>query len=305
MQYCAKIFNESAKNYKPDLVKCNPSLISSLEWLDPQSELFKTNVQHNLLPTDIVDYLKTLSSEEIFQFLFGLHAINFQFWEPKEDSGFTPYIHGNNSGFLAAVYAFKDFYDFIKTEGRLDEFTQADLFQFFQEIPHLSKRCDILKFVWQPFILEQAYQAVQHACEEKFFSSKTIQSIRNIVETEHDDIFFRKEILFLWDVQEIFSVHDNLSFNVQLPMACDHQVARVFHMFDLLTYSDSLKEKINKGLFLESGGEEEMAIRSACILLSNQICQRQKMSTLDLYKTVWAMRKSKKHPFHLTQTIFY
>lgn len=308
MQQCSKIFYEASKNYRPHLVKCNPSLISSIEWLNPTTELFQHNQTLSILPPDIIYYLSALNPEEAFQFLFGFHGINFQFWSSDKDEGFSPYVNNGQSGMFAAIYCFKNFFEAMKKESRLDAFSQADLFQHFQNIPHIAQRYDILKKLWKPFTLEQSFKIVSQACDEGFISSKTIQIIRTLTSSLDDtkeDVFFRKEILFIWDIQVIHNIHHNTFINLQIPMASDHQTAKVFKGYDLLIYSEDVNNIIQKGTHIPVNSEIELAIRSASIILSSQICQYRKISTYELYKTLWAMRKEKKSPFHLTPTTFY
>lgn len=308
MYQCSNIFYEASKLYKPGLVKCNPSLIDTIEWLNPDSSEFKTHQEQFILPDDIIDFLVSLPLEEAFQFLIGFHSINFQFWSSESNIGFTPYQHNGQSGWLAGVYSFKNFFEAMKKEARLDVFSQADLFQHFQNISNISDRYEILKKIWTSLFLEQTYQYIIQACNNGTLSSQTIQNIRNTItfsNNENSDIFFRKEILFLWDIQLIYCLKNKTKINLYLPMPSDHQTAKIFNAYDLLIYNDEVNSIIKKGEHIPFKSEIELAIRSASIILSSQICHRKQISTFELYKSLWCMRKEKKNSFHLTPTTFY
>lgn len=308
MYQCSNIFYEASKLYKPGLVKCNPSLIETIEWLNPNNSQFQHHQEQFILPDDIIEYLVSLPSEVSFQFLIGFHSINFQFWSSESNIGFTPYNHNGQNGLIAGIYSFKNFFEAMKKEARLDVFSQADLFQHFQNISHITDRYEILKKIWNSLFLEQSYQSIIKACNSGIMSSQTIQNIRNLItfsNTDNEDIFFRKEILLLWDIQLIYCLQNNTKINLYLPMPSDHQTAKIFNAYDLLIYSDEVNSMIKKGEHISSKSDIELAIRSASIILSSQICHRNQISTFELYKSLWCMRKEKKNSFHLTPTIFY
>lgn len=300
------LIKEISIHYKPEIVKCNPQTLFTpeLEWLQPTSGCFLDNIKKNIIPDDIYNYLLSLPTDKVFQFLIGFHAINFQYWEPKEPAGFQPYIHLNQSGFYAALFAFKDMFIQLSKENRIS-LTQADIFQSFNNIPLLTERFNILQTVWEPSMLETAYKLIQTHIKKGVFAVNTAIELQKLIPTVFNDMFLRKNILFLWDFLDIYNLQNTNTIQDKLPVVSDHQVAKVFHMYNMVTYCPDVENTVINNLMFESYSENELAIRSACFFLSNQICERKKISPYQLYKSIWMMRASKKNPFILVQTHDY
>jgi len=305
-----EVFQESAKHYQPTIAKCNLTSINSFDWLDQSSYVFNDIVKCPTLPDDILKYLTSLSLEQSFQFLLGFHSINFQYWTPKNNAenpshGFVPYIHNNNSGFYACLFSYKELFEKLILENRFRFITQADLFQYMNNIPHSLHRLHTLRTVWEPSTLNEAFKITFNDFSSGSVNLSTALKLRQLMPSVFEDPLFRKDILFLWDFMEMFQHITKTNISIELPPISDHQVAKVLHMYDIIQYSDELNLRIKNEEIFPYPSSEEQSIRSATFIASFKICSQLNISSLQLYKVLWYMRTSKTHPFFLAQNNFY
>lgn len=285
------------------LAKPNLNVLSSVPWLFKDNPGFLENVHKPILTPEALKTLLSFDSYTALTFLIGFHAINFQFWSPKSPSGFQPYIHNGQSGFYSCLDSYLSL--FVNLGPKLKSLTQVDFFNAFGDIPLAKERFKILQETWSPEKLDNIQQFLETDLQDNIVTLNTPIKISKTLPFAYEDPFYRKAIYFVWDYLYIYNIKHQTNIQQQLPFIADHQTAKIFHMYGLVSYSDDIQLKINNGEFFIKDSPEELAIRACIVFLAQQICQRNKISTMELYNVMWHMRTSKQGPFYLCENQRY
>ena len=93
----------------------------------------------------------------------------------------------------------------------------------------------------------------------------------------------------------------------------DYKLPQVLRHLNILKYAPSLATKIDQGIFIEAGGDEEVEIRANTIWAVELIRQELQQLGKDLraFEIDWILwnlgqdDRFRAHPYHRTVTIFY
>jgi len=99
----------------------------------------------------------------------------------------------------------------------------------------------------------------------------------------------------------------------QLTMFADYRVPQILRKFDILRYSDSLSDRIDRKEEIQSGSEEEIEIRACTVIAVERLQQAfkklgQSILVLELDWLLWQQGEQIKDqiaPHHRTLTIYY
>lgn len=299
------IYSNVKKFLNINIAKPNLNLIDSIDWLNKNSTDYIENINKPILSLATIKYLSQLDDYNVLQFLIGFHALNFQFWTPKLPEGFLPYINNELTGFYSCLESYLALFKHLPASRKNTSITQVDLFNFFGDIPNIKVRFSFLSEVWKSELLDTVYANIKNDSKNNIISIETASKISIILPNSFQDPYLRKTIYLLWDYIQITNKNNNTNIITELPMIADHQTAKIFSMYSLMQYNKNLKNKINRGITIESNSSEELAIRACIIFIAEQICRRKKITTSGLYNLMWHMRATRKEPFFLCENTNY
>lgn len=267
--------------------------------------------------------------QSLLHFMFVFNSISFYYWgipkwRVKTDKGYL-------DGTWALLYCLQkslqkgfpltNFSELLNLN--YNEFQK--IFQNEVEIPFLKERFKILKNI-STIIVNKYSNNLLNLFEESNYNSKKL--INNIVTNFEvfDDYgiykrkkiyFYKKAQLFISDIDFYMDKYNMISLkNTDYLTACaDYKLPQVLRFHDIIKYTQSLDEKINKRIILNRNSDEEIEIRANTIIAIEKIkeiliqrkeCENIKSSYLNDYLWICSQNKNiYKNEYHLTPSIYY
>lgn len=115
------------------------------------------------------------------------------------------------------------------------------------------------------------------------------------------DIFLKRASLFFIQIYRKYGWYGDL----RLPVPADYQVPKILRYFGCIEYKPNLEEDIYENKLIPKGSIQEIQIRSATILVCDELRRKLDWPIADVDTYLWTKRKLTDIPFHLTITTDY
>ncbi len=239
--------------------------------------------------------------EDVVQYFFLIDSLNFKFWHDNKNNY-------NYKGIVDSAALFRAIDDnlWLLDAKRMSEINDEKMKEVFHDIPMINKRKEILNNNGN--ILTEKYKgkAINILESGNYEIPKILDLLAEIpafcdIYKEH--IFMKRAQLFL------AMVHGNtnlLKGIEELTVYADYQIPKLFEYLEIFKYSEELQNKINNSEFIDSGSEEELAIRSNTIQVGELLSNILKYPNAYLDYLLWSLGKDVTNKkFHYTRTIWY
>lgn len=90
-----------------------------------------------------------------------------------------------------------------------------------------------------------------------------------------------------------------------LPIPADYQVPKVLRALGVLEYDPILAARVDGGVMIPSGSEDEIAIRAFTVFVGQELYRQFNLDPGVTDRYFWTQRKQFEQPFHLTPTTNY
>lgn len=281
------------------------------EKIDNLLEQFDFTKVTHWLDTNPFDILNN-DMDYIIDFLYYLHAIgDFCFWgDPK----WSILVDGKKmDGSYAMIYLLLKHLESIKKDNlSYDEF--LNIFSGSGELPFIKERYSFL------------IQAKQFLSGERF--SSKIKNMTSDIElfdfiVSHLDFyldeamyksskvyFYKRAQLLTSDILHIKSSNGCEVDYSHLVGCADYKIPQALRNLGILEFSDDLAKRVDSGIPLISGSEEEVEIRSSTIMAIDYIAEslKNEVARMDINDCIWLMGQDKSinnKPYHKTLTTNY
>jgi hypothetical protein len=118
-----------------------------------------------------------------------------------------------------------------------------------------------------------------------------------------NDLFLKRAILLILQMNRTCGIFEKDIYS--LPIPADYQVPKMLEWLGCIEYSTDLKLDIRNGKHIPAGSQEEIEIRAATIIASQEIAKLAECTCADVDAFLWLKRKECSNPFHLTITTDY
>lgn len=264
---------------------------------------------------------------DTLSFFLSLEAINF-------GSGYFPHLKNSmdGSGYFTIAKAWKEYYDLNApiSATTLANLTPSDCIRIFNQsienapIKELMEHFAIALNQLGSFLLthfngevKQLFSRVNHSAEQLIHQLIKIPYFRDIVNYRNVEVpILKRAQITAADISLAFS-HQGLGYFKdldQLTIFADNMVPHVLRCDGILEYSEALSSIIDNHQYVPKDSEEEIEIRSCAIhtvelIKENFRALGYSFTSVDLDYLLWNRGLTdyyeKKHPIHLTRTIFY
>lgn len=288
------VLQQAINQYNSMIVKIEKDSISNIDWL-----LNDKNIEYS--PNN---FLMQLSEREAIKYMLALNSINYQFWDLSENK-FKRYEY---DGFVGANAMFAQFPSFYKnmTNKNSQLIDKGMIYKYFGDIPQAYSRVEILRESMNKEKIEKLVTLIlEYVNSYNVIDVDLAEQIASHLPLSYHDNYLKKIQLGLYDLYYVLKKICP-SLKLDLTIAADYQIPKVLEGLGILSYSQSLKEKIDNMVLIEPGSEDENAIRAASILACNEIIKKYKVFVPVLDKKLWLIRNNfKDNNFHLTKTTKY
>lgn len=191
--------------------------------------------------------------------------------------------------------------------------TEQDILDIFGAIPRAAERAQVLnevlgagscKSVSDKPIFALASHALSLATGNKMFDTSLAKTLADNFPLGYSDDLLKKSQLAVSGVHRLARDHGSAA-DCSVTAFADYQIPNVLRHIGVLSYSDDLAQKIDRGDLIDENSPEEKAIRAASILAVEKLADHFGASTADIDFWIWLRRKEPKTPFHLTKTNKY
>ena len=291
-------------------------------------ELAQKEFHHDLkVPSWHTKYhFHSKDKERMLLYLFLLDSLNFCFWSQKKKW----YIREGGkvySGYFALSLALKRFFENYPEKASLKYFSRmplgdfSDIFRGGGELLLFRERYRILQQVSR-FLLEKYNGNLQgFVLSAKHRFSNLVPQIAQIP-SFGDIVFYHGKKVYFWKraqilAADILGAFDNKGIGYfkdlgYLTCFPDYKLPQILLSLGILSYSSSLKKKIQKRVLIPAGSQEEIEIRSATVWAVEYLRrylrrEGRKIFSFQLDWILWNRAQKTKMvlPHHLTKTIFY
>ncbi len=244
--------------------------------------------------------------KENIRYILGLHSINFQYWDVSPQNVFSRYSHEGKIGAVAAYEGYQKLYKSIILSNKpIDSLTHELMRNFFGSIPNLHSRILILKESLNKTLFELAYQVIMNdVIKHSLIDTNTAQKLADILPKSYSDPFLKKIQLALFEVYELLKFKYP-TLQVDLTVAADYQIPKVLNFLGVISYNESISNKIGNKTLIVEDSKEEMSIRAAAIIACEEISKFHQLPTGYVDKYLWEQRNNTTNNFHLTKTNRY
>ena len=270
------------------------------------------------------------SDEETVAYLLVLDSLNFCFWPPLGSLKWEiddPL--GRLSGYYALAASLKRAMEsgFPITEaGYLAELSLDQLKQILGGegvLQLLEDRLKILQELGQVLLEDyggKGHQLVETAQRSAVKLARLLadrlSSFRDTAAYQgHNTFFYKRAQIFAADLHGAFGGKDWGHFTDidALTAFADYKLPQVLRQLGILRYTRALAQKVDQKILLESGGPEEVEIRTNTIWAVELIRQEldrlgEGLRAFEIDHLLWHLGQEavfKKKPYHRTLTIFY
>ncbi|MDE1970165.1 MAG: queuosine salvage family protein [Patescibacteria group bacterium] len=284
-----------------------------------------TNVQHWLSAAPFG--FSELSDDDKLNFLFVFNALSFSYWgNPKWTITYKDQQFDGAWGMIVALKrAIDEGRDILSADYRSKMSRQelAEILRGNSEIPLLNERHVIMVETGKALIAKNngnfsdfILQANKDAVHLLEFIIETFPSFRDVSIYKGKEIdFYKRAQLLIADIYQLFKHQGPGDFkNANEITACaDYKLPQALRKFGILSYVDSLAEKIDSKTPIPHDSEEEIEIRANTIWAVEFIKQEvQKrfdgITSMDINDHLWLYTQTKypdDKPYHLTRTTAY
>lgn len=283
------------QDYCPNIARLNKEKIDKLNWLTGDSGAVAPEL----------NAIKSKSLKDCVRFLIALNSINYQFWTMKENN-FVRYEHNGKIGALAMYEAFESLYGHMHIHNfDTNILSERIIESYFGPIAERRERAEILKESFDNNKFETIYQLLFEHLKSDAINVQLAYDISKILPLSYSDPYLKKIQLCLYEISAVLNAR-GIKNRCNLTVAADYQVPKVLEALNILHYSESLREKINRFQLLAPNGQEERAIRAATIIACDFICKQYDISAVQLDRILWLARNDfPDKMFHLTRTSCY
>jgi hypothetical protein len=269
-------------------------------------------------------------TEKTVAYLLVLDTINFCFWPPQGKAAWEiDYKSKSLSGYYALAASLKRAVEsgipILEAEYLVD-LSPDQLKQLFQgrgEIQLLENRLAALNELGHILIKEydgHAHRLIESAGYSALNLARllavNLRSFNDMAEYQGRRIFFYKRAQII--AADLYGAFNGKNWGRFTDMDkttafADYKLPQVLRHLGILRYTDSLAQKIDQGILIDSGGPEEIEIRANTIqaveLLRRECAQKGKaLMSFEIDWLLWNLgqdNKYRKKPYHRTLTIFY
>lgn len=264
---------------------------------------------------------------DTLSFFLSLEAINF-------GSGYFPYLKNSlaGSGYFTIAKAWKEYYDRHApvTATTLAQLSPLDCCQIFHQAPTNAPILELMTHFAAALNQLGTFLLTHFEGQVKYFFEEVNHSAENLVRLLLQMSYFRDIAIYkglqvpILKRAQITAADISLAFQHQglgyfhdldqLTMFADNMVPHVLRCDGILTYNEALAESIDQQQLIPANSEAEIEIR-ACAIHAVELLRTAfanlgySFTSVDLDYLLWNRGLSapyeKKHPIHLTRTIFY
>jgi len=274
-----------------------------------------------------------LDENDLVQFAFILHSINFQFTEFQKPwrSFKVEYEGGEYNGFFGLVYSLRKALDQntpILKANYLAYLTEEEARQFLTgkniAIPMLTERVFILSEIGKVLaekydgrfsnllkLSNKVFNCGKGLVEKIVTTFPSFNDIRIYKPTGNVVRFYKRAQLLLSDLHYNPKCSFELKDIDRLTVFSDYRLPQALRHIGILEYSRELAMKVDSKIPLPEGSDEEVEIRAHTIYASNLLCKEinkyaeKPMTTSMLDFCLWLEAKKSEKPHHLTKTTHY
>jgi len=167
-----------------------------------------------------------------------------------------------------------------------------------------------------PLIQERAMHVKQilpyvKDLSSKIFSNdnlkKSFWEVICLSESYGSDLFLKRACLLFIELYRKYEKFRELYFDElkKFPVPADYQVPKFLEHLNCITYSRDLKRAIEDHQLIPKHSIQECEIRSATVLVCDQLCSISGWTVAEIDWWLWSQRDSVKSPFHLCETTDY
>jgi hypothetical protein len=295
------VIQRAYQDYNPIIVGINENKITELK--------FEGTFIEELSPYE-QEALKGKNLDESIKFILALNSINYQYWS-KDERGFTRYTNNGLTGALAAFDGFIQLWNRFSVDHEFYKKINKPLMQeFFGDIPEKESRIAIFKESLNPTNLHRALNIVKRHLNDGLIDTQSATEVAQVLPLSFNEPYLKKIQLALYEIvlhyNKEFADKNKEPVKELLTVAADYQLPKVLEAMNLLSYSPELKARIDNYDLIASDSKEELAIRSATIIICEKIAQYHRLSIPAVDRWLWLARNDfgdKK--FHLTRTTAY
>jgi hypothetical protein len=269
-------------------------------------------------------------TEEAVRWIFVLDLLNHCFWPDHGDPAWTVVYRGKPySGYWGLAASLKRAKEngFPLTDADyLADISAGDLERIFSgegSIPlfddrlrNLREAGRIIRSEWQGDIVHLVEAGRGSAAETVREVVGSFPSFRDEARYRGEDVYFWKRAqLFVSDLHAAFQGRDWGRFEGMgdLTAFADYKLPQVLRAMGLISYDPDLESRVDRGLPLEPGSEEEVEIRAATIWAVEALKGAFSEAGIALMSTqidnwLWQLGQLepfRRKPYHRCRTIFY
>ena len=117
------------------------------------------------------------------------------------------------------------------------------------------------------------------------------------------DIFLKRASLYFLQLYRRYRWFEEALHHLHIP--ADYQVPRLMDHLGILEYSTELRYEIDSNRLIPKWSQKECEIRSATVLVAEELCKELKWTVADVDGYFWLGARHIENPFHLTITTDY
>jgi putative queuosine salvage protein len=313
---------------KPDPFKARASTLQVVK----QAKLVKTNYQHlpklaNLVNQAIQE--KNLLDQSQFglldntpQKIFLTDTVNFCFWSPKNQPKWAiKYSGKTHNGWNALVASFNRASDSqipvfdVQYLSNLTIDQTRELFRSSSQtpIPLIKKRQQFLKQNAQILVSQFNSNAENLIIKAKSDAPTLVKLIINSFPNFQDTTSYQQKPVYLYKRAQICAYDLSMLKSVslkrldQLTVFADYKLPQLFRTFKVITYHQTLKNKIDNLQTIPQNSLAETEIRATTIIVGELLSIMLQQPSYLIDNALWVLSQSKANqkPYHRTLSTCY
>lgn len=279
------------------------------------------------------DCLPEADDVNTLEFFFLINCVNFKFWYSDTKERFSATVGKKYYGAFAMFALLKKWYTeepALLTGEYLREMdietAREKLTGDSAPIPMLSERVEVLKEAGR--VLTEKYGSFYDLVKASSFrcfnhGSGIVERLVRDFPSFRDEYTYNGEKLIINKRAQLAPAMAYARFRgtdmaplkdiEKLTAFADYQVPKGLLMYDILRFSEELREKIDKRVMLPRGSREELEIRANTIYGVEKLIKKinllrgvtDEINAVQMDYHLWKRARDNPRPYHLTETIAY